>query len=155
MAYIPIPLSSALGEGTYRLTFSYPFSWVVPNIQTPYVKDIGLGYQLVLSQWVKDDSSNTLTAVITLNKAPSSSPYEPLVKNPQGGYMKMSAGQQEEATVPIQAIITGVVAIFGIGLLFLTLQKVEALVESPTGTIFIWALAAVAFFLIFKALKRK
>jgi hypothetical protein len=158
--WFPIPVTDAIHNGTYKLTFSFPEPWLVPSVTVPYVKEIGFGKRIVVSQYDEDDINKILTVTVSLEDVPSSGAPNlglPGMVTPQSGVVKVPSSVQSatlDAGIPLSYIVAGIVTILGIGIFFLTLQKVEKLIDSPVGGIFVVAVAVLILYVVYRSFKK-
>jgi hypothetical protein len=118
MAWTEIGLPKVLGAGTYRLTFEYPalvagLPFVPPPAIPPATKTL-MGYIVDFSDYAIDYTSHRLSFVAVVTKE---------TKTPD----------VQEAGLPVEYIVKGAIALLVILGIYLTLQKIETLVEGPAG----------------------
>jgi len=177
MAWMDSNSDEIWNGGTFRLTFSYPIEQLVPDVSVPKSVTIPLvNTRLTLTSWQIDKANSKVIAVITSeatdklgaivlsNQAEDTAmthgdfknPYLPLVRT-DGGYSKLSAtanvyqtkAPAQTAVVPVLAIAAVIAALVGGALIYLTLDKVEKLTESPSVNLFIIAISLAILFGIF------
>ena len=134
--YIPVPTDSVFAEGSYRFTFSYPGGLLTPpDATTPKTYELG-GRKIVVTDWVKDNTARTLRVGVTILGT------TPTVK-----------AQINQAGLPIGFLLGALAVVAGLALLYLTLVKVEKLIESPVGTVGLVAVAAVVILVLIRVVK--
>ena len=149
--WFPVPLDQVLDvEGTYRFTAG---TEVFPEqVETP--KDYALaGYLFTLTSYTIDKAAKQVIAVISIRKSRGAS-----------GEWIANQGQLEQVQIvgdapqipnrptvlPIVPILAVVAILLGLGLGYMTLTKVEKLVESPAVNVAIVAGSVVALALVYK-----
>lgn len=151
--WLPVSLPDTVENGTWRLTFSYPAlaGALVPNSMTEKVIELGDYKRMTLKEYVNDQATSTVMLTVVLEDS-TVFDANPSVRLAQGGFTKVQAGTYK-AGVPLGVIITAIAGVFLVGLLFLTLQKVEKLIDSPAGSVFVIAVGAFILFIIFAAVR--
>lgn len=135
--YLPIPTDSVFKEGSYRFTFSYPGGLLTPpDVGTPKVYALG-GKKIVVTDWTKNSTDNTLLVGVTIT-----------------GETSQDSDTINQAGIPIGFLLGALAAIVGLALVYLTLVKVEKLIDSPVGSIAILAGAALVFLILWKVIKK-
>jgi len=158
--WFPIPLTDAIHNGTYKLTFFFSEPWLVPSVTVPYVKEIGFGKRIVISEYNEDDARKLLSVTVSLEDVPLSGAPNlglPGMITPQSGVVKVPSSTQtsvEDAGIPITYIVAGIVTILGIGVFFMTLQKVEKLIDNPISGLFIVAVSVAILFVVYKLVRK-
>jgi hypothetical protein len=170
MAWTQSSVEEMQAAGTYRLTLSYPAEFLVPDIGTP--KEVSLfSRTFTLSEYYIDPVLKKLVVVIRVAEEETPldqgglrdlpigvNPYQPGVWT-SGGTVKapLTAYREEKPQILpaiAPALILGVIAaLLGIALIWLTLDKVEKLSDSPTFNVIVLTVAAVAFFIMYRQLK--
>ena len=154
--WLSIPLDQVLDvEGTYRFTSGTD---VLPEaVTTP--KDYSLGgYLFTLKEYTIDRALKQVIAVISIRKSRGAS-GEWLANQGQLEQVEIVGDVPkvpERATVlPVVPILAVVAILLGLGLGYMTLTKVEKLVESPAVNIAIIAGSLIAIVLVYKFVIRK
>lgn len=122
--WINFPLTDQATKGTYRLHFTRNVD-LIPEMVLPLSVKIE-NKSVTLSKLLIDKDKRTATVEIIL------------LENP----------------IPIIAIVFGILIVLGIGLAYLSLDKVEKLVDSPTISVFIIAVAILILVIAIRSLKK-
>lgn len=136
--------------GKYRYHFSYPGIVSPPKtINVPYTVTV-LGYTGAILSYENDTANKKLVIEFELR------PTEELITVQSalnGGKNKVTV----LPAIPVAAVVIAIAAVIGITVIFLTLDKVEKLVEGPGGVsiqvIGLLAAAAALFFVLPKLKK--
>lgn len=166
-----IDVNETMRAGFYRFTFNPP-NWLgVPQLSvgakfsvplTDYVVELvrfdvsektGLVIADVEVYTLRFVNPDSFDAIENVAPATLKNPYEPIVRYP-GGYGKESMSippKPEPGPTAIPQIAVGaIIAIVGLGVLYLTLDKIETLVESPTVNIALAAVIVIGGFIAYK-----
>lgn len=123
-----IPIESAAKEGTFRIEANPVFGFdAIPDVQTPRAWVVG-SYVGRLTKWEKDYVNGYLAVEFSIDKVQGASgEWAPRYRPPSG----QSVDQLE--VIPFLAIAGAIAALAGLTLVYLTVNKVYELVESPAG----------------------
>lgn len=130
-------LDTIVEPGTYRLTFGYPATvlnipFIPPPSIDPFTKSLG-GWTFDVSDWTVDYKAHTITFVLVATKPPTG---------------------VNEAGVPLSTVMATVATVFGFLLIYVTLDKVEKLIDTPAGSVLPWILLAVAAVFLFREFRK-
>lgn len=168
-----VEVTETLAPGFYRLSFHVPKWLGVPKVSlgkkfsvplTDYVVELKrydwteatgiliVEVEVYTLRFMTPDSYNEV-----VNVAPDAlkNPWLPVVRN-SGGYVKgeIQTGSTLESPQAVPQILVGaIVAIIGLGVLYLALDKIETLVDKPQVSIFMIAIVAIAGIVLFRQLK--
>lgn len=123
---IPVPLTSDLTIGTYKLYFKNVLDvGAIPELILPF--DVKFMNKLVtITETIPDPERKTF--IITL-----------IVK---------------ENPIPVLAILAGVLILFGLTIGYMTLDKIEKIIDSPVAQVGILAVAVGIIFIVARMMKR-
>lgn len=144
--------SASLADGTYRATVSYLFG--TPNsVSVPQSLTLPTSSKrATLTSYKVDQAAKKIYAEFRIETIGA-----PKVTDARAGVQAMTGEDSAQVlplAVPISAIVLAVAVVIGLGVVYLSLDKLEQLTESPTGSIFVVAVAAVAALLVWKAVKQ-
>lgn len=170
---------SLLTLGTKRITITLPEGITPPDVaigQNVVVPLVNVRYTLKDKQWYAQSRKLIIVIAIEDNSKAglgeqsnvSNQSWEPNVRT-SGGYVKQSVSYTpppmrgtspdlmlttvDGVVVAIPVVLGAIAALIGLGLVYLTIDKIEDVVESPSVSIFIIAIAALIFFMLYKQLK--
>ncbi len=145
-------INVAVGK-KYRFTFEYLSGMAPGSISTP--KSIAVsGYGIEITRWENVYTERTLIVELRVLHGAT----EPGTIIPGGGGAIVSGanrGQIAPIAVGASVLILAALAVLGVGMLYLTLTKIEEIVDSPVGGTLSLALVAVAAFVAWKLFKGK
>lgn len=134
---VPVSLTDAVEEGTYQASFSVAFPL---TIKTPYTID-AFNYHVSLDTYTVDTVNGSTFLQWTVTK----------FRGASGGWRPVGSGSIE--VVPAVGVVLGVVVgLFGLVLVYLTLTKLERVVDSPGVNVALVAAGIVAVYIVFKQL---
>lgn len=119
---IPLSLSDSLTTGTYAFTFKDVSNFsAVPKLALPLDFSV-LGKHITIVETTPDYVNKTFEIVIVINENP----------------------------IPIGAIALGLLVVLALSLTFMSLDKVEKIIDSPVADIGIVAVALGVIYLVFR-----
>jgi hypothetical protein len=157
MAWTVIPKSEALGVGTYRLTFTNYFGFV-PSIEVPKSISV-MGNVFSLDYVYYSQGTGTLTCLVswksydTVQQVLPGRDGAPATSQTVRVGVNANTANATAVAIPAAAITLGIAAVLGV-VVYFNLDKVEKLVDSPSVSIFLVALAAVAGVLVLRELRK-
>lgn len=120
--------------GKFRATFSVLTWLLVPSPSIP--KKVGWqGKTITLVEWKEDRIKNTLTIVYTVENDPGDS--------------------IRRANVNPLSMLYALIVLIGLGLVALSLVKLEKIITSPGTQFFVYAIAAVILFSLYQKLSKR
>lgn len=129
-------IDNGFGPGEYRATFGFPEGITPSNISTPKTLTVA-GYGGTLTSYSVDAATHKVTVEFSI--------FTPATMDNQAQFLP--------AVIPVGAVLIAIAAVIGLGIIYLSLDKVEKLSESPSIVNFSYVLLIAAGFFLYKSFR--
>jgi hypothetical protein len=124
--------SQVLVSHTYAAYFSYPSGMPGPDVDCPKSFTV-LGYTITLIAWTNDYANTQRIMRFRIESYQNAPGIEIQADNEATAVTASNGIQFVPLAVPISVLALALLAVLGVAALYLTLTKVEEIVDSPAG----------------------